>query len=162
MDPETGKGEPVNKNYVEPNEYQKRGSKLNNTVTGLYIVPPAAGASQPQVNATGVELDRTVVRSITNSSFLLSAEVYPWMLEDKSVTWSSSNESVATVSDGLVTTRNVGTATITVTTNAEPRLTATCELTVESLDTVNLSALVYDDNDAYYKSPAFKRSFGIG
>ena len=26
VDPETGKGEPVNKNYVEPNEYQKRGS----------------------------------------------------------------------------------------------------------------------------------------
>ena len=150
VDPETGKGEPVNKNYVEPDAYQKRGSKLNNTVTGLYIVPPAAGASKPQVNATSVELDRTVVRSITNSSFLLSAEVYPWMLEDKSVTWSSSNESVATVSDGLVTTRNAGTATITVTTNAEPRLTATCELTVESLDTVNLSALVYDGDDAYW------------
>lgn len=150
VDPETGKGEAVNKDYVETNPYSPSSSKLNTTVTGLYVVPPAPSSSQTTDHATGIELDRTAVRTIVNGTFSLSAEVYPWMLEDKAISWSTSNASVATVSDGVVQAHSVGSAIITVTTNAEPHLTATCAVTVENLNSTQLSALIYDHNEAYW------------
>ena len=55
--------------------------------------------------------------------------VLPAEATDKSVTWSSSNEAVATVTDGVVTAVAAGTATITVTTTDGAK-TATCAVTV--------------------------------
>lgn len=49
-----------------------------------------------------------------------------------SVNWTSSNESVATVSaSGLVTAKSVGTATITATSTENPSITATAQVTVQ-------------------------------
>ena len=60
----------------------------------------------------------------------LEADVYPTTLEDQSVTWKSSDETVATVtSDGKVTGIAAGTATITCTSVATG-LSATCKVTV--------------------------------
>ena len=59
----------------------------------------------------------------------LTATVLPDEATDKSVTWSSSNEAVATVTDGVVTAVAAGTATITVTTTDGAK-TATCAVTV--------------------------------
>ena len=53
----------------------------------------------------------------------------PSTLTDKSVSWSSSNQSIATVSNGLVTGVSTGSVTITVTTN-DGGLTDTCTVTV--------------------------------
>ena len=55
--------------------------------------------------------------------------VLPAEATDKSVTWSSSNEAVATVTDGVVTAVAAGEATITVTTTDGAK-TATCAVTV--------------------------------
>jgi formylglycine-generating enzyme required for sulfatase activity len=49
---------------------------------------------------------------------------------DKTVTWSSSNETVATVAAGKVTAVGVGTATITATSVVDDRRKGTCALTV--------------------------------
>ena len=59
----------------------------------------------------------------------LTATVLPGDATDKSVTWSSSNEAVATVADGVVTAVAAGEATITVTTTDGAK-TATCAVTV--------------------------------
>ncbi len=62
----------------------------------------------------------------------LDETVLPSNATDKSVTWSSSNNSVATVSNtGLVTAVAAGSATITVTTNSGSK-TATCGVTVNA------------------------------
>ena len=60
----------------------------------------------------------------------LEADVYPTTLEDQSVTWKSSDETVATVSsDGKVNGVAAGTATITCTSVATG-LSTTCKVTV--------------------------------
>ena len=83
------------------------------------------------VNVTGITLDKTEASMIVGGETLtLTPTVLPAEATDKSVTWSSSNEAVATVSnDGVVTAVAAGTATITVTTTDGAK-TATCAVTV--------------------------------
>ena len=77
------------------------------------------------LNKTTLELDTNGTKSST-----LVATIDPTTATDKTVSWKSSNTSVATVSTlGVVTAVAPGTATITVTTNSGSK-TATCEVTV--------------------------------
>ena len=48
--------------------------------------------------------------------------------------WSSSNEEVATVDNGVITTLTVGTTTITAATTDGSELTASCDVTVKDID----------------------------
>ncbi|MCC8132130.1 MAG: Ig-like domain-containing protein [Tannerellaceae bacterium] len=83
------------------------------------------------VSVTGVTLDRGAFSIAPGNSYQLTATVQPTSATNQSVSWSSSDESVATVTnDGTVTAVEEGTATITVTT-AEGGYTATCTVTVE-------------------------------
>ncbi len=60
----------------------------------------------------------------------LTATVKPDDATNKTVTWSTSNKSVATVNDGVVTAVGAGKATITATTADGSGKTATCTVTV--------------------------------
>ena len=85
----------------------------------------------PTVAVTGVTLaptSATLTLGETETVTLIPT-VLPAEATDKSVTWSSSNEAVATVTDGVVTAVAAGTATITVTTTDGAK-TATCAVTV--------------------------------
>ncbi len=79
---------------------------------------------------TGVTLDQTSLTLTEGDSETLSATVEPSNATNQNVTWSSSDPSVATVANGVVTAVGAGTATITVTTE-DGDFTATCEVTVE-------------------------------
>ena len=81
------------------------------------------------VHATGVSLDENSISLEEGQTEQLTATVAPSNATDKSVTWSSSNTSVATVSNGLVTAVSAGSASITVTTT-DGGYTATCAVTV--------------------------------
>ena len=94
-----------------------------------------------KVDVTGVELDKTTATIPYGGTETLTATVAPDGATDKTVTWSSSNTSVATVDEnGVVTAVALGTATITATaTNGTAEDTtddfsATCEVTVEKAD----------------------------
>ena len=79
---------------------------------------------------TGISLGKTQLKLRKGESESLTATVLPLEASDKSVTWTTSNEAVATVSsNGTVNATGVGTATITATTNIS-RKTASCIVTV--------------------------------
>ena len=81
------------------------------------------------VNVSGVSLSQTEATLKIGETLTLTPTVLPDNATDKSVTWTSSDASVATVTDGVVTAVAAGTATITVTTTDGAK-TATCTVTV--------------------------------
>lgn len=88
-----------------------------------------SGEESTPVAVTGVELSPTEVSVSAGKTVTLTATVLPENADNKTITWSSDNEDVATVEEGVVTGVAEGTATITVTTE-EGGLTATCAVTV--------------------------------
>ena len=82
---------------------------------------------------TSINLNKTSLSLDGGSTFQLTATPKPDNAEDKSVTWSSSDEKVATVSEtGFVTALKKGTADITVTSAANPAVYKTCKVTVNN------------------------------
>ena len=65
------------------------------------------------VSVTSVMLSQSSISLKEGNTYQLSASVYPTNATNKNVNWSSSNTSVATVSNGFVSARSAGTATIT-------------------------------------------------
>lgn len=78
---------------------------------------------------TGVNLNKSSMRLEVGKSETLTATVLPEDARDKTVSWSSNKESVATVKDGAVTAVSPGTAIITVTAGAGA-FKKTCVVTV--------------------------------
>ena len=88
---------------------------------------------------TGVSLSQSSLTLKVDETFRLTATVSPSNATNKDVSWSSSKTSVATVSsDGTVTAKAVGSATITVTT-ADGSKKATCSVTVQSVSVTGVS-----------------------
>ena len=100
--------------------------------TTLYAVWDSGEPSEP-VAVDGVTLDESSITLVVGGNQALVATVTPADADDKSVTWSSSNSAVATVTDGVVTAVSPGTATVTVIT-VDGGYTATCQVTVEAAE----------------------------
>ena len=109
---------------------------------------------------TSVTLNQTSAQLKAGETVSLTATVNPSDATDKTVTWSTTDATVATVSNGVVTAKKVGTATITAKAGDK---TATCAVTVEPIlvtsvsldktslkmiegDSQTLVATVYPDN----------------
>ena len=83
------------------------------------------------VAVTGVTVSPTSDSITVGETLTLTATVAPENATNKAVTWSTSEATVATVEDGVVTGVSAGNATITVTTE-DGGFTATCDVTVTS------------------------------
>ncbi len=83
------------------------------------------------IPVTNISLDKTSVALEIGDTQTLTATITPSNATDKTVTWTSSNPSVASVSNGVITAKAVGTATITVKTTDGSK-TATCTVTVKT------------------------------
>ena len=85
------------------------------------------------VLATGITLNKSELSLEVGATETLVATVTPSNVTNGSVTWISSDTTIATVSSsGLVTALSTGTATITATTADGTNLTDTCQLTVNN------------------------------
>ena len=96
------------------------GGTLTGSVTGNVIY-----------KVTGVSLNQSEMTLIDGETGTLTAIFTPDNATNQAVTWESSDTSVATVNNGLVTAVGEGTATITVTTEDGGK-TASCAVTVTS------------------------------
>ncbi|MBQ7144091.1 MAG: S8 family serine peptidase [Oscillospiraceae bacterium] len=136
-----GKAERVN-SIDSSNYYATFGICLN----GLIIVPGKGAAVTPASEATGVEAlpeDMNLLRGMTG---VITANVFPWTLEDKDVTFESADTSIATVNaKGEVKAVAVGETDVTVTTVAAPNLTATVHVTVEEPPVAELRGIVWNE-----------------
>ena len=98
--------------------------KLSATCT-IKVIEPVV----PSVPVTGVSLDISQKDMKVGETFTLTATVTPENADVKDVNWTSSNNGVAKVTEGVVEAVGAGTATITVTT-VDGKKTATCTVTV--------------------------------
>ncbi len=78
-------------------------------------------------SVTEVEISESEIEIENKKSYELTATVIPETATDKSVVWTSDNESVATVNGGIVTAVSAGTATVTATAG---ECSASCRVTV--------------------------------
>ena len=102
------------------NENYKEAERVSKTIT----VNP--------IEATILSISATNMSLLVGQSEKLTATVQPDNTTDKTVTWKSDNEAVATVSsDGTVTAVSVGIANITATCG---KATATCKVTVNPVE----------------------------
>lgn len=132
------------------------GEAENSEIAGLHTVTVGPELDDP-VPIEGVELSIESALMYEDDNMWLSATVLPEgeYIADRTVTYSSSDESVAVVNDrGYLTALNVGSATITVTT-VDGGFTDTLDLTVQSLEeyyrdlSIALNAADYGDADYY-------------
>lgn len=89
-----------------------------------------------------VKLNTEALTLFKGNVVKLAASVEPFGVQPDTVTWSSDNTDVATVSDnGLVTAVGKGTANITATSAKDPSVSATCVVTVDTIDVTLVGAL---------------------
>ncbi len=93
--------------------------------------PPTPGDSE----VTGITLDKTSITLKVGGTETITATVLPEDAKDKSLYWKIDKTSVAIVDDdGKVSAMGVGSATITVTSKSNPKVSAKCDVTVISKD----------------------------
>lgn len=117
------------------------GVKNINPLTGRWFVADnfkltyVRQLTQEEINAhkvpENITLDPTAANLTIYGIATLTATITPDDAADKSITWTSSDPTVATVdADGKVTAVGVGSATITATANAKAEVKATATITV--------------------------------
>ena len=102
------------------------------TGSGSFVITAGSLSQTVSVSVTNpaqkVELNKTNLSfTVGDASAKLSATVTPADADDTTVSWTSSDSSIATVKDGVVTPLKAGTVTITATCGDK---TATCAVTV--------------------------------
>ena len=96
------------------------------------------------LGATSIKLDKTDVVLYMDESTKLNATVSPSRAAGASLSWTSSNKSVATVdNEGNIKAIGIGTATITVSTTDGTGLSAKCAVTVTPAYTLLVDTLTH-------------------
>lgn len=121
------------------------------------VAPVTVTTSVPVVAVTSVTVSSKTLNLEVGQTRTLTATVKPDNATDKTVTWTSSNDKVATVANGVVTAVGKGTATITAAAGGK---TATCTVTVKEPAHVHDADVTVDAKastckeqgwEAYYK-----------
>ena len=101
------------------------------------------GSAKVIVNTpvTGIILSQSVVeKPLSDKTFQLTATVTPKEATSAKLNWKSTNEKVAQVdANGLVTFKSAGHASIIASSDINPQITATCDLTIiKTVDSIKL------------------------
>ena len=147
--------------FGETQTYNKTANSFNDTAFVVNVVNPSEqkiysfkyGAGYDReiytgiqtVAVTGVSLNASSGELVIGSQTTLTATVAPSDASNKTVTWTSSAPTVASVANGVVTALAAGSAVITVTT-ADGGFTATYNLTVKAATSDLVATYGYADN----------------
>ena len=118
------------------------------TDDGGFTAECTVTVSPAPVDVEGIALDKDTATVYIGKTATLKAIFTPLSATNKNVTWESSNETVATVENGVVTAVAEGEAIITVTTE-DGGFTATCTVTVTEAPAFTLGD-VNDDGEVDY------------
>lgn len=110
-----------------------KGNTYEGSVEKAFTITEKAAGT---IAVTGITLDQKTMELKIGESKDLKATIAPTNASDKTYTWKSSNDKIATVVNGKVTAVAEGTATITVTTTDGAK-TATCNVTVKPASSTN-------------------------
>ena len=110
--------------------------KINlNKILMIMLLPAImlTGCKKKAVKVENISFNSgsTAVTIIEGNSATLEFTITPADAANKNVTWKSSDETIATILNGVITAKKAGTATITVTT-ADGNKSATCTVTVNA------------------------------
>ena len=106
-------------------------SNLNSSYPHEVIVYKLEKETSASVSVTSVSLDYSSLSLTVGETAPLVATITPANATNQNVSWTTSNSSIASVSNGVVTAVGAGDATITVTT-ADGNQTATCAVSVSA------------------------------
>lgn len=121
----------ADKTFTNGSTYEVVGDATVNVVATMKKTQGGGGDPVVPVSVSSVSLDKSALTLPRLESYTLIATVNPSNATNKSVTWKSSDESIAKVdANGKVTAVKIGKATITVTT-VDGNKTATCLVTVD-------------------------------
>ena len=113
------------------------------------FVPSGNHTSQNETSVTGVSLNCDSLQMYVGKTATLTATIIPNTALNQNVSWSTSNQSVATVSNGTIRAVSVGTCSITVTTS-EGNYSASCALTVKEEEQEEPYIPDTNDTDIYF------------
>lgn len=104
------------------NKFSGASASITYTVKSAEVLPTSISLSNSKISS---------VRKTSDNIYTLTATVYPSNATDKTVSWSSTNSTVASVdSYGKVTCKAPGSAVITCTSNSASSVKATCSVSV--------------------------------
>ncbi|MBA2938903.1 InlB B-repeat-containing protein [Paenibacillus sp. CGMCC 1.16610] len=126
---------------VDPSLYSEKGTFY---VRGMISEPTYASLELPVIikvivepKVLSVALDANKLYLNVGSVKTITSNVFPEMITNKSVTFASSNEGIATVSaDGKITAVAEGTAIVTATSVSDPTVSTACDITVSAITSV--------------------------
>lgn len=103
------------------------------------------------IPVAGITLSKSAITLKAGDTEALAAIIDPSDATDQTVTWRSSNNGVAAVSDGVVSAKDIGTAVITATAN-DGGFQAACTVTVDAAaaHTHSFSEVWSKDNDSHW------------
>jgi len=109
-----------------------------------------------------ISLDQTSVDLTIYGTATLVPTILPADAGDKSITWTSSNDKVATVADGVVKAVGLGEATITATANGADGVSVTATIKVADVTAADAPAFYSEiaDGDFYIVNAATGKFFG--
>jgi hypothetical protein len=108
----------------------KKTSKAALWMCAVALAGIVGSCNEEKVAVTKVNPSLDSVSVFTGKTVQLNATVEPANATDKSVTWKSANESIATVSSGTITGVTSGNTTVTVASASNPDVTDTIKVTV--------------------------------
>ncbi|MCI6729022.1 MAG: S8 family serine peptidase [Clostridiales bacterium] len=127
------------------------GSFGMNEMCGMFIPKKATTTFGPSTDVQEISLSEDAVSMLKGGTHTLEVSAKPWTVVNRACTWTTSDPTVATVEEGVITATGVGTCTVTAASVLNPEVTASCTVTVTALNQA-LTGLVWDENSEVWFS----------